>query len=715
MQKAMKKGAQPSSHIKGIDGLKGLAIIAIILYHLRMPGLSGGFVGVELFFVISGYLTTRSILVRRGKGVPHSTRTFYVRRLRRLYPTLVLVTLSTLCLAAVLCRQALVGAFPHAIGALTFSYNWVDIAQGSSYFSATVPEPLKNMWYVAVLAQFLLICPWLVALLARIGGVDGKRSDAADTGADSRRKGSPQTAGVEGAAGTSGQTVSWVARVRRAIPVIVLILLAAASAAGMITLYAPGSDPTRVYYGTDTHCFALLLGMAFAWHAHGRQRTPADARTRYTQQLVGWTGLAVLALCVAGCSSGLVAFRGGLLVGAIASVALFQGILMPGTRLESFASCVPLVWLGRHSYGLYLWHYPLYTIAATAFASYLKSAWWHEALVCVAVIALSMALTWIGDHAFATPIASRGFRRFFIADQAWSGPVTCLKTGSAIAVVLVLTYGSGFALACAPRLGETEAVLRADGQLAQHSQLLAQDSQPQSSSQSSPMSNAFNQQIAADAQIQQKKTDERDAAAQAALEKQVKEAQQAKQLAEERARKAQEAVSDPAVLQQMPSGDQMSMIGDSVMLGASPSILSKFPGAYIDAQVSRHVGDGLTIISSLASAGTLRPWLVVGLGTNGMVTAQDIAAIDSAMGQGHNLVLVTGYADRSWIAPSNQAVADYAAAHSDHVLVADWDTAIGGHTDLLLSDGFHPTEPAGGDLYAQTLYDSIALWLKNKG
>ena len=197
MQKAMKKGAQPSSHIKGIDGLKGLAIIAIILYHLRMPGLSGGFVGVELFFVISGYLTTRSILVRRGKGVPHYTRTFYVRRLRRLYPTLALVTLSTLCLAAVLCRQALVGAFPHAIGALTFSYNWVDIAQGASYFSATVPEPLKNVWYVAVLAQFLLICPWLVALLARIGGVDGKRSDAAGTGADSRRKGSPQTVGVE--------------------------------------------------------------------------------------------------------------------------------------------------------------------------------------------------------------------------------------------------------------------------------------------------------------------------------------------------------------------------------------------------------------------------------------------------------------------------------------------------------------------------------------
>lgn len=690
----MKKGAQPSSHIKGIDGLKGLAIIAIILYHLRMPGLSGGFVGVELFFVISGYLTTLSILVRRGEGVSHSTRTFYVRRLRRLYPTLLVVTLSTLCLAAVLCRQALVGAFPHVIGALTFSYNWVDIAQGSSYFSATVPEPLKNVWYVAVLAQFLLVCPWLVALLARIGGVDGKRSDAA---------------------GAKGPGIPRGTLVRRAIPVAILILLAAASAAGMIALYVPGSDPTRVYYGTDTHCFALLLGMAFAWHAHGRQRTPADARTRYTQQLVGWTGLAVLALCVAGCSNGLVAFRGGLLVGAIASVALFQGILMPGTRLESYASCAPLVWLGRNSYGLYLWHYPLYAIAATAYASYLKTAWWHEALVGVAVVALSVALTWIGDHAFATPIASRGFHRFFIADQAWAGPMACLKTGSAIAVVLVLTYGSGFALACAPRLGETEAVLRADGLLAQHSQLLAQDSQPQSSSQSSPMSDAFNQQIAADAQIQQKKTDERDAAAQAALDKQVKEAQQAKQLAEERARKAQEAVSDPTVLQQMPSGDQMSMIGDSVMLGASPSILSKFPGAYIDAQVSRHVDDGLTIISSLASAGTLRPWLVVGLGTNGMVTQQDIAAIDSAMGRGHNLVLVTGYADRSWIAPSNQAVADYAAAHSDHVLVADWDTAIGGHTDLLLSDGFHPTEPAGGDLYAQTLYDSIALWLKGKG
>lgn len=712
MQKAVKKDVQAAPHFAGIDGLKGLAIIAIVLYHVRMPGLAGGFIGVELFFVIAGYLDTRSILERRGRGVPHPTRTFYARRLRRLYPTLLIVVLATLCLAGWLCREALVGALPRTLGALTFTYNWVDIAHGSSYFSATVPEPLKHVWYVALLAQFLVVAPWLVALLARIAGLNN--------------------ANVNNANGIT-QPTFW-RRVRATLPVIILCLLAAASAAGMIVRFDPNGDPTRVYFGTDTHCFALLLGMAFAWHAYTRTHrsmpvasampaAPATAqtattqRTRYTRQLIGWTGIAILVLCIIGCANNAIAFRGGLAIASLASLAVLQAAMMPGTPLEALMSNRALATLGRHSYGIYLWHYPLYVIATAAFSAFAKGPWWHATAIALAIIALSLALTWFGDRCIATPVAVRGFRRCLLADESWNGPAACLRTGSAVIIILALAGGSSAALASAPCMGQTEAVLKADSQMLDHMQKANGGDQASASASASDstLSDAFSKQIASDTQIQQKKIDERDAAAKAALEEQAKKAQQAKELAEQQAKQAQEAAADPTVLQKIPTGDQMSMVGDSVMLGASPSILAKFPGASIDAKVSRHVGDGLPIINQLASSGTLRPWVVVGLGTNGTVTANDIAAIDAAIGQGRNLVLVTGYADRSWIAPSNQAVKDYAAAHSDHVIVADWNTAIAGHTDLLLADGFHPTEPEGGDLYAQTLYDAIALWLKSKG
>lgn len=748
-----KTAARATHHFDGLDGLKGLAIIAIVLYHLSVVGFGGGFIFVDVFFAISGFLACTGLLRRlsvpavsadgrraagraaaaarkaggkKSRGVsksdrksssgarlrnsikaslsdvsasdgadgsadsaassadaqpdpaaseasavtsPHATTRhivvrYYVSRLRRLYPALLVVTCSTVCLAWFLCREALSGALSQVVGALTFTYNWVDVASGTSYFAGLTPEPLKHMWFVSLLVQFFVVAPLLVLLLRPLA-----------------------------------RHASWA-------PPFILMLLAVASAAGMAMLWDPEANPTRVYFGTDTHCFSLLLGMALGWCASDRALASAlrGDRARRVIPVLSALSLAGIIAALFVVRQGATAFRGGLALVGVLSLIVIVGLLQPGTWFERLLSVGPLVHLGRRSYGIYLWHYPLYIIAV--------SAWSHGSLavtvlIDLAVVALSLVLTRVVALLFAGPVSREGFRGLFLSDSAWSGTAVGARTTVAFVMVLALVSSSCAALMFSPCMSQTQGQLEADQVLLKHTQAVSVNSdqlqkKADGSGSDSALSSAFDNQISAVTTLRTNKAQEEseEAAAQAAA---------AKKRAEEQ--RATQAKLDPETLKRMPSGDEMTMIGDSVMLGASPSVLSKFPGAYIDAAVSRHFGDGLSIVQNLQSSGSLRSWVVVGLGTNGTVTEANLEAMDSAIGSGHNLVLVTAYAPRNWIDPSNATVRAYAQAHSDHVVLVEWDKAIGARTDLLLADGFHPQEPDGGNLYADTLYSGIATWL----
>jgi len=673
----------------GVDGLKGVAIIAIVLYHLQVVGFAGGYLFVDVFFAVSGFLTVTGLLHHAADGSAHPVRTYYLRRLRRLYPTLLVVTLATVFAAWFLCRAALVGIGTQVAGALTFTYNWVALASDASYFANLTPEPLQHLWFVALLAQVLLVAPPLVALLRRIG----RRTPKA--------------------------------------PPVILAALALASALAMGILYDP-ANPTRAYFGTDTHCFGLLLGMAYGWSVATRTGPAPIAgagAARPDQRLVHGRGAAqaLAALALLGLVVGAVAvrdtgiaMRGGLVLAAGLAVLALRGCLDADGTVSRALGIRPLAFLGRHSYGIYLWHYPVFVIIASRMPGLdLAHPDARAAGLYAGTLALTAALCTASHHLFDRPVAQRGgVAGAFFARDVWIGRGAQVARASAgLGIVVCLALGSGLVVWNAPCMTPTQAILEADEILQTHASTMSSGvnamGEARRSAKDAPSSiaDAFDAQIDADAATEA----QRQAALDAANAEQNQQAQQSQQSqqnpTQQSSTDAAPAPQQAAATAGMPTGAQMSMIGDSVMLSAMPSLMASFPGADIDAEVSRQFGKGPILAQQGVDNGTLRQWVVIGLSTNGTVSQAELDNLLRICGGSRVIVLVTGYAEsRSWIDPDRQILTSFAAAHPDNVVLADWYAAISPQAGLLV-DGVHPQGAAGEDLYVQTIRDSISAWL----
>lgn len=585
-----------AARFAGLDGLRALAVLLVIGYHLfpALP-LRGGFVGVDVFFVISGFLIT-SLLLRpppAAERMPRRLMDFWRRRARRLLPALGIMVAVCASLAWLIGGDVLVGIGRQVLGASTFSYNWLAVADGTEYFASATPELLRNVWSLAVEEQFYLLWPLLLPLVLLLP--------------------------------------------RRWMRIAVVLVGAAGSAWWMAWLTADGAV-TRGYFGTDSHAFGLLLGIAIAF-ATERMPQPATAGTgrRALSLTLGTVGLiAIMVAAVTPERQDAVTFPGMLLLAAAGTAAVIVAAVLPGSAVGRMLDAAPLRWIGDRSYGIYLWHWPLLVLALAAVDG--MSAGTDVPLaVGLVVLALTLAAAALSYRFVEQPVRRLGFRRALHAlRRRLSGPpirrtIALGAAGLAVATVI----GTGAAVMSAPSQSSAEEAIEAG----------------------------------------------------------------------EAAMEAQKSTPTPPPAPDAIAGDEITAIGDSVMLASAPSLLEKFPGIEVDAEVSRSVWSGPDMLRALDDAGRLRPYVVVALGTNGPVDEGVLQQMADITGPDRQLILVNAYAPRDWI-PGVNADLDAFADQRRGVTVADWSSMISGHEELLAGDRIHPGT-AGGDLFARSVEEAL--------
>ena len=330
------ESAVTGRHLPALNGLRGVAVIGVVAYHLQLGWARGGYLGVDLFFVLSGFLITTLLLEEWVGSGRISLGAFWGRRARRLLPALFLVVVA---LAVYLVLNGLWGGpganglvdlsglRGDAISTLLYVNNWHSIFVHQSYFAQfSTPSPLQHTWSLAIEEQFYLVWPLVLLVLFRFGRRGWRR------------------AGVTLAVG-----------------------LGILSSVLMAVLFTPGTDPSRVYYGTDTRLFDLMAGATIAFVAAARPQP--NARARRTLHLAApLAGVALLVFWVtAGYTTGVRAgmptnfmFEGGFLVcAALAGVVVADTRLVQAGGLGRGLAWRPLHFVGTISYGIYLWHWPV--------------------------------------------------------------------------------------------------------------------------------------------------------------------------------------------------------------------------------------------------------------------------------------------------------------------------------------------------------------------
>ncbi len=345
--------SQRSQRIAALDGLRALAITGVVLYHLRPSRLTGGFLGVTLFFTLSGYLATKSIMratARDGFSYPR----YLTRRIARMMPPI----LVTIALAAVVTYIAAPSLLPKvqqdALPSALFLSNWFYIFRNVSYFAAAgLPSPLTHLWFCGVTMQFYLVWPVILMVLC------------------SKTRSRNTAIGVT-------------------------VTLALASAAAMAFMFSPASDTSHVYYGTDARAAELLCGALAAIAAprlreilSGNIPTPGTSKgiSKVNAISIVWLAAVIVgALMLTGENPWL--YRGGFLLLALLTGLLIVCVQNTECVVRRLLLAKPLVWLGQRSFSVYLVHYPLLLLMNPATRT-TRIAWWEQALQLVMILAVA--------------------------------------------------------------------------------------------------------------------------------------------------------------------------------------------------------------------------------------------------------------------------------------------------------------------------------------
>jgi peptidoglycan/LPS O-acetylase OafA/YrhL len=612
-----KKSSGNKPYFAGLDGLRAVAVVAVVLYHLFPALIPGGFIGVDIFFVISGFLITSLLINEKARTGKIDLKGFWTRRARRLLPAL-FTTIGVACSVALFIGgDALVGLGRQVLGAATFSNNWVEVFAGTNYFNTNSLHLFTNFWSLAVEEQFYALWPFTLVAILGVG----------------------------------------VALRRYRIGLWLSLALSLCSAGLMFALFSEAA-PTRVYYGTDTHAFGLMLGAALAFLGNVRyekalQRGDKWPSARFKRRrllqtfgLLSFGGIIALVAYLPELSP--VTYRGGLLLAsALTGIVILAAVNNKGL-LRRFLEQKWIKWIGVRSYGIYLWHWPLIVLCHYGLP---PQTMWAMPIIVSFVSITAAALSYRFLEQPVRGLGIRAFMRRGIGQWVKAGDNLILKRRFVPHPLTIVTVGvvvmTALAITAAP--SKTQAQQRIETAM-----------------------NSVNL-----GQLLPSKT-------------------------------ARSPVKKPKKI----TGRDMVLVGDSVSLASAPELQAEFPGIYIDAAVSRSMRNGgLETVERIIAKKQLRRILVVSLGTNGYLGDDTVQQLLREVGKNCDVVFVTAHAPVEWVDGNNDYIRQIAKKHPD-VFIADWDAAINARPELLGPDDIHPG-PTGGELYAHSIAGAISKIRQN--
>ncbi len=638
LQAAQARRRPQLPYVPGLDGLRAIAVILVLLYHADLGCLPGGFLGVEVFFVLSGYLITSLLLAEWDEWGRIDIPGFWLRRARRLLPAAYLMIAVTLAGAVLFLPQEVANLRRDAAAAVAMVTNWYLVLSQQSYFQIVGrPSLLQHLWSLSVEEQFYLLWPILFALGMRF--------------------------------------------LQRSRMLIITFLGVAASTLVMAALYRPDVDPSRLYYGTDTRAAGLLIGASFAlaW-------MPAPHLALAGRGKVGWpdvAALSALAMLIALCATvnefQPFLYRGGLALVAGTTAIAIAAVTHPGAHLAPrLLEWGPLRWAGQRSYSLYLWHWPVFMVTRPQI---------DVAITGLPLLALrvgaTVVLAELSYRYVEAPVRTGALQR---AWQSWRQargsrrPQISMRWAAAISVAMAPSIVVAVSVAAAQPAPDPSYLSVQALHVVSLSGMAATPEMPQpaiqgASPQAPPTATLL-------------------------LAPTMATLPQAEGPAVTSEPPEQPAIwpGGPAIPTPSAHHIEVTMIGDSVMLGAAKEIQKNVSDLDFDAAVNRNVATAIDLLRARRDAGELGAAVVVHIGNNGPFSAQQFDDMMQILAGVHRAVFVNIKVPRRWEGPNNAVLAAGVRRYANARLI-DWNTASADRPELFWDDGIH-LRPEGAKVYA---------------
>lgn len=587
-----------TDYLPGLEGLRAFAVLAVILFHLDIPGLfSSGFLGVDIFFTVSGFLITGQLIRQYQTSGTIAIGIFYLKRARRLLPAVLVLLIACVLITEYWVRDAAWRTRSDLLPALFYFSNWWQIFSEQSYFEMSGrPALLQHLWSLAIEEQFYIVWPLLLLVVLRHFG-------------------------------------------QRAL-FFIAATLALLSSGWMIYLsvrhgYPQAQDPSRIYLGTDTHTMGLFLGAALAavWNplSSGASATKIPATISDFLGVICLSALLWAMLFVTEYDVAL--YQGGFFWIALLSTGLLFAAAHKDGALQHWLSIRPLAWMGQRSYGLYLWHWPVFALLRPEFE--LPDNPWVQAAIR---LSLTVILTELSYRLIENPVRTGQVLRWS-SRQRFGFYASCMTA----------VYATVLTIQIRPTPLETK--------------------------------HALPEQPAADTVL-------------------ADEPVHASEIAAHRSRAACiRSVSNKFSLKSKPL---ITVLGDSVLLGASDHLAKKIEGLEIDAAIGRQGKDGLNRLHELKNRNELADIVVIHLGTNGYLYENQVREVMALLSDVRQVVFINVKAPRRW-EKSNNELLKKLSGEFPNVKLIDWRAIGQSHKEYFGKDHIHLTKKGVRAMTAEIL------------